>query len=162
MPPPAPRAALRRRWWWGAALPAAVAAAIFLRTLRAGFTFDDRAAVQENLDVIDPARAWQRLLRADFWGAPVHLTTSNKSYRCVARVQPSAKERSRLATPHARRAEACRRRPLTTAMFRLVRAASTPRGAAVRAAPFHALNVALHAGAHLRNCVQAASTSGPA
>ena len=83
MPPPAPSAPPLRRWWWGAALPAAVAAAIFLRTLRAGFTFDDRAAVQENLDVIDPARAWQRLLRADFWGAPVHLTTSNKSYRCV-------------------------------------------------------------------------------
>ena len=89
MPPGVPP---RRRWWWGAALPAAVAAAIFLRTLRAGFTFDDRAAVQENLDVIDPARPWQRLLRADFWGAPVHLTTSNKSYRCGCATRASRVE----------------------------------------------------------------------
>ena len=148
MPPSTPP----RRRWWGAALPAAVAAAIFLRTLRAGFTFDDRAAVQENLDVIDPFRSWQRLLRADFWGAPVHLTTSNKSYRCGRARACHAKQLARPAAPHARRTEACGHRPLTIAVFRLVRAASTPRGAAVRAAPFHALNVALHAGARLHIC----------
>jgi hypothetical protein len=39
------------------------------------------------------------------------------------------------------------RRPVTIATFRAVRALSTARGAAVSAAPFHALNVALHAGA---------------
>lgn len=83
MPPPAPPRP-HRRWWAGAALPALLAAAVFVRTLRAGFTFDDRVAVQENLDVIDAARPWTRMLRHDFWGAPVHFTTSNKSYRRVA------------------------------------------------------------------------------
>ena len=116
---PASRA--RRRWWWGATLPALVALALFARSLRSGFTFDDRAAVQENPDVVDASRPWAQLLVSDFWGGRAKLATSNKSYR-----------------------------PLTIAVFRFVRAASTPRGAAVRAAPFHALNVALHAGARKR------------
>jgi hypothetical protein len=78
--PPRPR----RRWWAGAALPAAVAALFFLRSLRAGFTFDDRVAVQENQDVIDPKRPWSALLKDDFWGSPARLDTSNKSFRRAA------------------------------------------------------------------------------
>ena len=72
-----------RRWWHGAALPALLAALLFVRTLRADFTFDDRVAVKENMDVIDARRPWSRMLRNDFWGSPAHFDTSNKSYRRV-------------------------------------------------------------------------------
>jgi hypothetical protein len=127
-PPPPPRAA----WWHGAALPALLAVLLFLRALPGGYTFDDRAAVRDNPDVVVPGRPYAHLLAADFWGAPARSALSNKSYR-----------------------------PLTTSVFRAVRAATwapppgmasggaapTPDGSHPHppALPFHALNVALHA-----------------
>jgi hypothetical protein len=45
------------------------------------------------------------------------------------------------------RARAARRRPFTIAVYRAVRALATTPGAKLPAAPFHALNVVLHAGA---------------
>jgi hypothetical protein len=47
-------------------------------------------------------------------------------------------------------------RPFTIALYRVVRVLSTPPGGKLSAAPFHALNVALHAGACLGRCVAAA------
>jgi hypothetical protein len=161
--PPRPR----RRWWAGAALPAAVAALFFLRSLRAGFTFDDRVAVQENQDVIDPKRPWSALLKDDFWGSPARLDTSNKSFRCaalaplaplrcaaceLARAGAAARARAHVAAGcAAARANALTlsalRRPFTIAVYRLVRVLFAVPGTPLSPRPFHALNVVLHAGA---------------
>jgi len=66
------------------ALPALLAVVLHLRTLRSGFTFDDRAAVRDNLDVFGQDR-WSALLTHDFWGSPVRSELSHKSWRplCV-------------------------------------------------------------------------------
>jgi len=120
-----------RPWhgWW---LPALFSVLLYTRALYGGFTFDDKAAVQGNRDVTDANSPWSRILQSDFWGTLAHMQTSNKSYRCAGgghRVNVRAKR-------------ACR--PLTIAMFRSVRvlAGTTP----LTAAPFHVVNVALHAG----------------
>jgi hypothetical protein len=109
----------RAVWWEGARVPVVVACLIYSASLVGQFTFDDRAAVQGNSDVTNPEKPWAALWRNDFWGSPAHLSTSNKSYR-----------------------------PLTIALFRAVRALTTPAGRAVQPWPYRLLNVGLHAGAH--------------
>ena len=106
------------RWWHGAWLPCALAVLVFAQSLGGEFTFDDRAAVQGNSDVTNPAKPWAALFRDDFWGSPAHLSTSNKSYR-----------------------------PLTIALFRAVRALTVLPGGVVRPWPYRLLNMGLHAGA---------------
>ena len=66
------------------ALCAAVGVAVYLGSLDCGFCFDDKSAILENHDVTGEF-SWQ-LLWNDFWGHPIHLNTSHKSYRplCVA------------------------------------------------------------------------------
>ena len=71
------------RWWEGAALPVLVSLLLFLPSLWGDFTFDDRAAVKENKDVVDRHTPWTELLRNDFWGGRASLEMSNKSYRRV-------------------------------------------------------------------------------
>jgi hypothetical protein len=59
--------------------------AVYLGTLDCGFCYDDKSAILENRDVTGESSSWQ-LLWNDFWGHPIHLNTSHKSYRplCVA------------------------------------------------------------------------------
>ena len=66
------------------ALCAAVGVVVYLNTLDCGFCYDDKSAILENGDVTGES-SW-RLLWNDFWGHPIHLNTSHKSYRplCVA------------------------------------------------------------------------------
>ena len=106
-----------RPWWAGAWLAVLAAACVYLPSLTGGFTFDDRAAVVGNSDVFNPAKPWAALWRNDFWGSPAHLSTSNKSYR-----------------------------PLTIALFRAVRALTTPANGPIRSWPYRLLNLGLHAG----------------
>ena len=58
---------------------------LYLNTLDCGFCYDDRAVLVENQDIL-PSSSWSNLLKNDFWGKPIHLNTSHKSYRplCVA------------------------------------------------------------------------------
>lgn len=68
--------------WHGSWLPVLLSVVLYARSLRGGFTFDDKAAVQSNRDVVDAGSPWLRILRSDFWGTLAHIETSNKSYRC--------------------------------------------------------------------------------
>ena len=63
----------------------AVGLVLYLNTLKCGFCYDDKSAVLENADLLSGA-PWANLLLNDFWGKPLHLNTSHKSYRplCVA------------------------------------------------------------------------------
>ena len=64
---------------------AMVAAVVYLNTLDCGFCFDDLSAVEQNQD-LRPSSPWSSLLWNDFWGTPMHIDGSHKSYRplCVA------------------------------------------------------------------------------
>jgi len=73
----------RPPWWQGAALPVVVACLLFTQSLSGDFTFDDRAAVKENRDVVQAGAPWKQLLGDDFWGGRADLELSNKSYRCA-------------------------------------------------------------------------------
>ena len=69
-----------------AGLVCAVAALlVYLNTLSTGLCFDDRSAIVENKD-LRPTSSWGGLLWNDFWGTPMHIEGSHKSYRplCVA------------------------------------------------------------------------------
>ncbi|KAL4459052.1 hypothetical protein ABPG75_013917 [Micractinium tetrahymenae] len=121
-----------------AAVSAAVAAVAFLNTLPAQFTFDDSFAVLYNGDVTDHNKPLRALLHNDFWGQDLRSPMSHKSYR-----------------------------PLTVLSFRLQHWVSTRLLPAARAhpqrseweeegrrsgdstlnpLPFHACNMAAHAG----------------
>ena len=58
---------------------------LHLNTLGCGFCFDDLSAVQQNQD-LRSSTPWTNLLWNDFWGTPMHVDGSHKSYRplCVA------------------------------------------------------------------------------
>ena len=58
---------------------------LYGNTLDSGFCYDDKAAILENKDLL-PNTSWADLLRNDFWGTPLHMNHSHKSYRplCVA------------------------------------------------------------------------------
>ncbi len=58
---------------------------VYLNTLSCGFCYDDKAAILQNKDLL-PGSSWSDLLWNDFWGTPLHLNASHKSYRplCVA------------------------------------------------------------------------------
>ncbi|GAB0094019.1 Protein O-mannosyl-transferase TMTC1 [Sergentomyia squamirostris] len=62
----------------------ALAVALYLNTLDAGFVYDDRRAILGNPDVVASTR-WQRLLNNDFWGTPLSDSGSHGSFRplCV-------------------------------------------------------------------------------
>ena len=61
----------------------------FWETRRAGFVWDDRAAIKGNPDVIDQTSTFSSALyniwTHDFWGKPLNTSSSHKSYRplCV-------------------------------------------------------------------------------
>ena len=63
---------------------AATSVAIYLNTLDCGFCFDDRSAIEENQD-LRPISPWTNLIWNDFWGTPMDIEGSHKSYRplCV-------------------------------------------------------------------------------
>ena len=67
------------------ALCSAVGIVLYLNTLNCGFCYDDKVAVLQNQDLL-PTSPWANLLWNDFWGNPMQLNTSHKSYRplCVA------------------------------------------------------------------------------
>ncbi len=67
------------------AVCALVSIAVYLNTLYSGFCFDDRSAIVDNKD-LRPSSSWSDLLWNDFWGTPMHIEGSHKSYRplCVA------------------------------------------------------------------------------
>eukprot|EP01059_Diplonema_ambulator_P019544 TRINITY_DN3297_c0_g1_i2.p1 TRINITY_DN3297_c0_g1~~TRINITY_DN3297_c0_g1_i2.p1 ORF type:complete len:755 (+),score=161.91 TRINITY_DN3297_c0_g1_i2:1516-3780(+) len=48
--------------------------------LEGGFVFDDHLAIERNSDVTGDG-TWANLLRNDFWGKPLALVDSNKSFR---------------------------------------------------------------------------------
>ena len=65
-------------------LCAAVALLLYCNSLSCGFCFDDLSAIKENHD-LRPSTPWSNLLWNDFWGTPMHIEGSHKSYRplCV-------------------------------------------------------------------------------
>ena len=58
---------------------------MFLNTLGNNFCFDDLSAIEQNKD-LRATTPWTNLLWNDFWGTPMHIDGSHKSYRplCVA------------------------------------------------------------------------------
>ena len=64
---------------------ALVAALVYINTLDCGFCFDDSSAIESNQD-LRPNTPWTNLIWDDFWGTPMHIEGSHKSYRplCVA------------------------------------------------------------------------------
>ena len=64
---------------------ALLGAVVYLNSLDCGLCFDDKAAVEENLD-LRPNTSWTNLLWNDFWGRDISDKDSHKSYRplCVA------------------------------------------------------------------------------
>eukprot|EP00617_Octactis_speculum_P026000 CAMPEP_0185745562 /NCGR_PEP_ID=MMETSP1174-20130828/3935_1 /TAXON_ID=35687 /ORGANISM="Dictyocha speculum, Strain CCMP1381" /LENGTH=737 /DNA_ID=CAMNT_0028419661 /DNA_START=59 /DNA_END=2269 /DNA_ORIENTATION=- len=53
---------------------------LYFNSLRGQLVFDDEPAIVRNAD-LRPESPWSLLLTHDFWGAPLRLKTSNKSYR---------------------------------------------------------------------------------
>ena len=53
---------------------------LYSNSLNCNFCFDDLSAVQENSD-LRPDTPWSNLLWNDFWGTPMHIEGSHKSYR---------------------------------------------------------------------------------
>ena len=68
-----------------ALLCATLGALVYSNVLDCGFCFDDSSAVQQNQD-LKPSSPWTNILLNDFWGTPMHIDGSHKSYRplCVA------------------------------------------------------------------------------
>ena len=58
---------------------------LYINTLGCDFCFDDKVAILQNKDLL-PTSPWTNILWNDFWGHPIHLNISHKSYRplCVA------------------------------------------------------------------------------
>lgn len=56
----------------------------YLRALDCGFVFDDISAIVDNKD-LRPKTPWKNLFLNDFWGTPMSMEKSHKSYRplCV-------------------------------------------------------------------------------
>ncbi len=55
---------------------------LYHNTLEGDFVYDDRGAILNNLD-IRPNAPFSNLLVHDFWGAPIELRDSHKSYRPI-------------------------------------------------------------------------------
>ncbi|KAJ8315684.1 hypothetical protein KUTeg_007834 [Tegillarca granosa] len=66
------------------AILVAVVAVCYYNSLECGFCFDDMSAIIENKD-LRPRTPLMNLFWNDFWGTPMHLEKSHKSYRplCV-------------------------------------------------------------------------------
>ena len=64
---------------------AAVAVLVYLDTLDCELCYDDNEGIIKNED-LRPNSSWTQLIWNDFWGTPMHLEGSHKSYRplCVA------------------------------------------------------------------------------
>lgn len=132
-------------WWRGTSVPVLVACLLFAQSLSGDFTFDDRAAVKENRDVVQPGAPWRQLLGDDFWGGRVDLELSNKSYRRAASYAAFKIVQQNGATqpPH-------NSRPVTVALFRLLRELVKPEGGVPPAWPYRLANLVLHAGERAR------------
>ena len=103
----------------------------FWTTLEGSFTYDDRAAVVQNSDVIGPTDLG-RIFAHDFWGTPLTARRSHQSYR-----------------------------PLSILSLRMDHALSgTADGELPSAWVVHAHNVALHAAASALVCLLAARVFG--
>ena len=112
-------------------LTSATAVLTFWTTLEGSFTYDDRAAVVENSDVIGPTDIGL-IFAHDFWGTPLAARRSHKSYR-----------------------------PLSILSFRMDHALSgAADGEPPLAWVVHAHNVALHAAASALVCLLAARVFG--
>ena len=63
---------------------AALACIVYVNSLDLQFCFDDHSAIKDNAD-LSPDVPWSNLLWDDFWGMPMHVEGSHKSYRplCV-------------------------------------------------------------------------------
>lgn len=63
---------------------AALACVVYANSLDLQFCFDDHSAIKENADLRTDV-PWSNLLWDDFWGMPMHVEGSHKSYRplCV-------------------------------------------------------------------------------
>ena len=63
---------------------AALACTVYINSLDLEFCFDDHSAIKDNAD-LRPDVPWSNLLWDDFWGMPMHVEGSHKSYRplCV-------------------------------------------------------------------------------
>ena len=59
---------------------ALVSIGVYLNSLDCGFCFDDASAVRDNMD-LRPKTPWTNLVWDDFWGTPMHVEGSHKSYR---------------------------------------------------------------------------------
>ena len=57
-----------------------LATVLYLNTLKLGFCFDDLPAIVNNKD-LRSTTPWLKLFENDFWGTPMSLERSHKSYR---------------------------------------------------------------------------------
>lgn len=61
-----------------------LACILYSNTLDGGYVWDDRAAIVNNPDVVDIKNtSLKDLLSHDFWGQPIHLPESHKSFRPI-------------------------------------------------------------------------------
>ena len=142
----------------GAAACGAAAAGCYLNALSAEFAFDDHFAITYSGDVTDANKPLAAIWRNDFWGQDIRGEGSHKSWRCACfssccccaasrRLRACVRVSrwlTRTRVPDA--ALRARHRPLTVLTFRLNRVLSAD-PSKVTPRPFHATNVALHAGA---------------
>lgn len=55
----------------------------YSNSLKCGFTFDDSSAIVNNVHVHTNSTPWYSVFTVDYWGTPIHLEHSHKSYRPV-------------------------------------------------------------------------------
>ena len=56
---------------------------MYLNTLNAGLLYDDETGVVRNPCVVDKRSTIYDVFRSDFWGYPLHMAASHKSYRPI-------------------------------------------------------------------------------
>ena len=56
---------------------------MYSNTLNAGLLYDDETGVVRNPCVVDKRYTIYDVFRSDFWGYPLHMAASHKSYRPI-------------------------------------------------------------------------------
>ena len=75
---------IQSKEWIAPAACALISVAVYVTVLDLQFCFDDHSAIKGNAD-LRPSSSWMNLFSNDFWGTPMHIEGSHKSYRplCV-------------------------------------------------------------------------------
>ncbi len=72
-----------KRQWFASLMGFFLGIAVYSPCLLSDFTWDDRAAVLQNPDM-DTTASWRGIFLHDFWGQPINVPDSHKSYRPLA------------------------------------------------------------------------------